>query len=80
MATRVTVNQNSVFHLFLSLMGFMCLLRPKYIFSTKYYTKPRESGRRATIHVQSTVNRNPTVSPMTNDSDQCLLEAIVFGE
>ena len=79
-ATRVTVNLNSMFHLFLSLMGLMCLLRPKYIFFKKLYTKPRESGRRATIPVQSNVNRNPIVSPVTNDSDQCQLEAIVFGE
>ncbi|WZZ69205.1 hypothetical protein YC2023_080575 [Brassica napus] len=34
----------------------------------------KESGRRATIPVQSTVNRNPTVSPVTNDSDQCQSE------
>ncbi|WZY93468.1 hypothetical protein YC2023_065797 [Brassica napus] len=32
------------------------------------------------IPAQSTVNRNPTVLPVTNNSDQCQLEAIVFGE
>ncbi|WZZ67664.1 hypothetical protein YC2023_079034 [Brassica napus] len=34
-----------------------------------------KSCRRATILVQSTVNRNPTVSPVTNDSDQFQSEA-----
>ena len=78
-ATRVMVNQNLIFDLFLSLMCFMCLLYFKYIFSKKLYTKPRESDRRTIILVQLTVNRNPTVSPMMNDCDQCQLE-VAFGE
>ena len=56
-------------------MGFMFTRVQIQLLDKKLYTKLRESGRRATIPVQSTVDRNPTVSPVTNDFDQCQSEA-----
>ncbi|WZY93270.1 hypothetical protein YC2023_065599 [Brassica napus] len=62
-------------------MGFMCLLRLKYIFSKKLYTKPRKSGRCATIPIQSTVNKNSTVlSKNKNEEDiNSSVRNLVFG-